>query len=76
MFTGNAVQILHKLPLTGDPADGMYFVESGQLRVSINITDTASSSQQVTDLERGDYFGELALLTSRPRAATVRAESK
>jgi CRP-like cAMP-binding protein len=29
---------------------------------------------QVTTIQKGGYFGELALVTHKPRAATVKAE--
>ncbi|XP_014673373.1 PREDICTED: cAMP-dependent protein kinase type II regulatory subunit-like isoform X3 [Priapulus caudatus] len=53
----------------GDSADGMYFIESGT--VCISVRNEANEDQEVTRLSRGQYFGELALVTQKPRAATA-----
>ena len=53
----------------GDAADGMYFVEEGTVRIV--RTDNSGKEKELTRSSKGGYFGELALLTSKPRAATV-----
>jgi cAMP-dependent protein kinase regulator len=55
----------------GDSADGMYFMEEG----SIKITITGDSGQEVeiNRISKGGYFGELALVTHKPRAASAYA---
>jgi len=53
----------------GDPADGMYFIESGV--VDVMVTGNDGTEKQVTTIKDGGYFGELALVTHKPRAATV-----
>ncbi|CAH1399547.1 unnamed protein product [Nezara viridula] len=55
----------------GDSADGMYFVESGKVKVTVRGKDGAEI--EIKRLEAGEYFGELALLTCKPRAASVYA---
>eukprot|EP00096_Caligus_rogercresseyi_P002937 TRINITY_DN1534_c0_g1_i4.p1 TRINITY_DN1534_c0_g1~~TRINITY_DN1534_c0_g1_i4.p1 ORF type:complete len:398 (+),score=107.54 TRINITY_DN1534_c0_g1_i4:45-1238(+) len=55
----------------GDVADGMYFIEDG--RVSISMLNNDEEKFLKTQ-EKGEYFGELALVTHRPRAATVKAQ--
>jgi NTE family protein len=50
----------------GEAGDALYVVASGRLEVSVD-------GQRVRTLSRGDVVGELALLTTRPRTATVRA---
>lgn len=54
----------------GDVADGMYFIEYGT--VSVRIEQTGGEAE-VSQLSKGQYFGELALVTHRPRAASVYA---
>ncbi|KAA8894900.1 cyclic nucleotide-binding-like protein [Sphaerosporella brunnea] len=56
----------------GDPGDRFYFIEQG-------VAEVHKSSQPggyVRTLNKGDYFGELALLNDAPRAATIVAKSK
>lgn len=57
-----------------DKADGMYFIESGQ--VKITQMDTNGNRHEINVLEKGDYFGELALLRKSERTATALALSK
>ncbi|EDV25345.1 cAMP-dependent protein kinase type II regulatory subunit [Trichoplax sp. H2] len=54
----------------GDDADAFYFVEKGQCRV---IIQKGSEEKEVARLGKGDYFGELALVTHSKRAASVYA---
>ncbi len=49
----------------GDRGDGMYFLSSGAAEVQL--------AQQTVYLGRGDFFGEMALLTRQPRSADVKA---
>jgi NTE family protein len=52
----------------GDPGDAMYIVRGGRLEVVDEIAGTV-----IRELGRGDAVGELALITSAPRSASVRA---
>lgn len=56
-----------------DEADGMYFIEKGSATVKVLKEDKQDSI--VKTLNEGAYFGELALITRHPRAATVIATS-
>jgi glucose-6-phosphate 1-dehydrogenase len=75
---------LHNLAMTLEPAivhpgqdiirlgeigDQMYFICRGQVEV------LDESEKLVAALGEGDYFGELSLLASKPRTATIRAAS-
>lgn len=48
----------------------MYFIEDG--KVSIRI-EKETDEVEISCLEKGSYFGELALVTHRPRAASAYA---
>jgi len=54
----------------GDPADRLYLVRSGRLRV---LVDGEEGLRTVRELGPGAAIGELALLTGAPRSATVQA---
>ncbi|XP_045164752.1 cAMP-dependent protein kinase type II regulatory subunit-like [Mercenaria mercenaria] len=61
----------------GDSADCMYFIEDGEARVTVkNMKEPDSDEMEVMRCKKGMYFGELALLTHKPRAATVYAVGK
>jgi predicted acylesterase/phospholipase RssA/CRP-like cAMP-binding protein len=57
----------------GDAGDGLFLVVSGRLRVSVAADVTENSERMLYDIGRGAIVGEMALLTDRPRAATVQA---
>ncbi|KAF7714186.1 cAMP-dependent protein kinase regulatory subunit [Penicillium ucsense] len=48
----------------GDPGDAFYLLESGE-------AEAVKNDVTVKQYNRGDYFGELALLDDKPRAANV-----
>ncbi|MGH7855644.1 MAG: cyclic nucleotide-binding and patatin-like phospholipase domain-containing protein [Candidatus Binatia bacterium] len=55
----------------GDAGDSMYVVMAGRLRIfAEGNNDTAVA---IREIGRGESVGELALLTGKPRSATVRA---
>ncbi|MCP3961945.1 MAG: cyclic nucleotide-binding domain-containing protein [bacterium] len=56
----------------GDPGDLMYLVQDGEVEV---IQDLGGHENQVAVLERGDFFGEMAVLEDEPRTHSVRALS-
>ncbi|GAB4398432.1 MAG: hypothetical protein OHK0031_18080 [Anaerolineales bacterium] len=56
----------------GTSGDLLYFIFDGKARVSRLVKDVPTP---VTELSKGDYFGEQSLLTSRAHNATVRAET-
>src|ERR1700728_1057711 len=59
----------------GDAGDGLFVVVSGRLRVSVAADGpgTGGPERVLYDLGRGAIVGEMALVTDRPRAATVHA---
>ncbi len=52
----------------GEIGRRMYFIHRGKVEVL-----SADESRVVAVLKDGDFFGELALLTSQPRSASIRA---
>lgn len=52
----------------GDAADGMYFVEDGEIKIT--VLDNGKEVE-INRIVKGGYFGELALVTHRPRAASA-----
>lgn len=62
---------IHNDDSTGDAADGMYFIEEGQVSIKIH---QVTGETEISKLEKGQYFGELALVTHRPRAASAYAQ--
>ncbi|CAG5124404.1 unnamed protein product, partial [Candidula unifasciata] len=67
-----------KIISQGDKAECMYFVEEGQVRVAMlnrnsQADPKATVEQEISRIEPGGYFGELALVTRKPRAASVYA---
>ncbi|XP_066474595.1 cAMP-dependent protein kinase type II-alpha regulatory subunit [Tiliqua scincoides] len=61
----------------GDKADSFYIVESGEVKILIKSkTVTGKDANQEVEIARcqkGQYFGELALVTNKPRAASAYA---
>jgi signal transduction histidine kinase len=53
----------------GELSDSMYVLLTGT--VSLYRHDTAGNRVDIRQFHEGDYFGELALLDSRPRTATI-----
>ncbi|CEG68189.1 Putative cAMP-dependent protein kinase regulatory subunit [Rhizopus microsporus] len=56
----------------GEPGNNFYLIEDGKAVVYKMAPD--GTQQKVNEMKKGDYFGELALLNDKPRAATVVAE--
>ncbi|XP_031438310.1 cAMP-dependent protein kinase type II-beta regulatory subunit-like isoform X2 [Clupea harengus] len=59
----------------GETAKSFYIVESGQVRISIGryAPDCEIEEIEIATCTRGQYFGELALVTNKPRAASAYA---
>jgi CRP/FNR family cyclic AMP-dependent transcriptional regulator len=52
---------------TGDEGDAMYLIEHGKVRICVRTTDGREVT--LTELQRGDFFGEMALLDGQHRSA-------
>lgn len=53
----------------GDVADALYVVESGE--VEVRLRSASGDSTPVATIGAGAYFGEIGILTDRPRMADV-----
>jgi CRP/FNR family transcriptional regulator, cyclic AMP receptor protein len=52
---------------TGDEGDAMYLIERGKVRICVRASD--GREVILTELNRGDFFGEMALLDGQRRSA-------
>ena len=53
----------------GEAGDAMYLIERGKVRIYVQATD--GHEVTLTDLGRGDFFGEMALLDGQRRSANA-----
>jgi len=58
----------------GDVGENFYLIESGE--AAVLKEDENGVVREISTLHKGEYFGELALLTDKPRAATIKAKGK
>lgn len=54
----------------GEPGDSLYIIKSGIVNVHVR---EGNRNRLIAQLQRGDFFGERAVLTGEPRMATVQA---
>jgi CRP/FNR family transcriptional regulator, cyclic AMP receptor protein len=57
----------------GDPGDAMYVVHDGRVMISKFIP--GAGEEALAFLERGDWFGEMALIDNQPRSADAKADA-
>jgi CRP-like cAMP-binding protein len=55
----------------GDPADAMYFIREGSVRIERRVQAAGAPQKTLAVLEAGDYFGEMALFEEKPRSAST-----
>src|SRR5213595_2940099 len=51
----------------GDEGDAMYLIEEGKVRICVRAKD--GHEVTLTELHRGEFFGEMVLLDGKPRSA-------
>jgi tetratricopeptide (TPR) repeat protein len=56
----------------GDPGDSMYVITSGEVKVYTRSTGK-TGNVYLAKLGEGDFFGEVSVLTGKPRTATITA---
>lgn len=69
-FVLNAMKKGEVILREGEVGDRMYFIQSGQVEVS---TEKDGNSVFLAKLKPGDFFGEVSVITGKPRTATVKA---
>ena len=57
----------------GEAGETMYIIKSGSVQVWIN--DDAGGRKNIKELHEGEFFGEMAIASSKPRTATVTAKT-
>ena len=69
-FHANEI-IVHR----GDAGKSFFFIEEGNLRVTVHVEleERRNIQAGISDLEKGDFFGEISLFESRIRTASVTA---
>ncbi|RMZ81368.1 hypothetical protein DV738_g2320, partial [Chaetothyriales sp. CBS 135597] len=60
-----------KIIVEGEPGDAFYLLETGEAAAY-----KSGVAEPVKEYKRGDFFGELALLDDKPRAASVVAKTE
>lgn len=63
----------------GDPGSSMYVIASGEVKVFTRGTHgagTTGGSVYLAKLGEGDFFGEVSVLTGKPRTATITASQR
>lgn len=57
----------------GEPGDSFFFIKQGSVEV---YTEQGGSKVPLAELETGQFFGEVSVLTAQPRTATVTAKTE
>jgi len=57
----------------GDPGSSMYLIVSGEVKV---YTRSTGGTVYLARLGEGDFFGEVSVLTGKPRTATINASQR
>ena len=60
----------------GDPGTSMYLIASGEVKVFTRSTGAGGGSVYLARLGEGDFFGEVSVLTGKPRTATITASQR
>jgi hypothetical protein len=62
------------LILEGDPGTSLFVITSGVVRAFVKQPD--GKNKQVREMGEGSFFGEIAVLSGKPRTATVTAKTQ
>ncbi|XP_061418852.1 cAMP-dependent protein kinase type II-alpha regulatory subunit-like [Lethenteron reissneri] len=76
VIASKSFQDSERIIAQGEKADCFYLVESGEVRIAMrrkSVAEMDPREVEITRCTRGHYFGELALVTNKPRAASAYA---
>lgn len=60
----------------GDPGTSMYLIASGEVKVYTRAAGNNGGTLYLARLGEGDFFGEVSVLTGKPRTATITASQR
>jgi hypothetical protein len=60
----------------GDPGTSMFLIASGEVKVYTRATGGNTTLVYLARLGEGDFFGEVSVLTGKPRTATITASQR
>ncbi len=60
----------------GDPGTSMYLIASGEVKVYTRSSGPVGGTLYLARLGEGDFFGEVSVLTGKPRTATITASQR
>lgn len=60
----------------GDPGTSMYLIASGEVKVYTRGSGPSTGTIYLARLGEGDFFGEVSVLTGKPRTATITASQR
>ena len=60
----------------GEPGTSMYVIAAGEVKVYTRAPGGARGSVYLAKLGEGDFFGEVSVLTGKPRTATITASQR
>jgi len=60
----------------GDPGSSMYVIASGEVKVYTRAAGGSGASVYLAKLGEGEFFGEVSVLTGKPRTATITASQR
>jgi hypothetical protein len=60
----------------GAPGDSMYVIASGGVKVYTRASGNSGGTVYLANLGEGDFFGEVSVLTGKPRTATITASQR
>lgn len=60
----------------GEPGSSMYVIASGEVKVYARTPGGKGTSVYLANLGEGDFFGEVSVLTGKPRTATITAAQR